>query len=61
MEVIIIQLKLGTVVKSSHTETYVRPTPTYTAFVQHERTHAHGKYHQHYERAQFVCDYLGKR
>ncbi|CAL6437425.1 unnamed protein product [Bathycoccus prasinos] len=25
------QLKLGTVVKSSHTETYVRPTPTYTA------------------------------
>ncbi|CAL6421937.1 unnamed protein product [Bathycoccus prasinos] len=24
------QLKLGTVVKSSHTETYVRPTPTYT-------------------------------
>jgi hypothetical protein len=25
------QLKLGTVVKSSHTETYVRPTPDYTA------------------------------
>jgi len=25
------QLKLGTVVKSSHAETYVRPTPTYTA------------------------------
>ena len=37
-------------------------TNTYLySLVQHERTHAHGKYHQHYERAQFVRDYLGKR
>ena len=38
-----------------------KTNPYLHSFVQHERTYTHGKYHQHYERAQLVCDYLGER